>query len=827
VWPDCHAVMRNERTSGPSSTIVGCRARQRRGGRESQCKPPSGERAAASRPTLSMIFRSVNASVKHPAFLSGLEKLVMASAAATKGRSLPLSLAYVGGFAITLFCFVSAWQTYAFLYIGRDGQYALVTSNAYRDWANPFDVTSINPLQGMTSMLVAINPYVNPGEWIFFTQASIGTKVLISYIVYFLEVEITTFALGLSIGFSAPVAFAAATWVAILLFPPYNYVFGLHAWIGTAPIYGHTMALCNLALICFFYVGDTRWVRRGVPMCWALNCSFATGIFALIVAILLAAPFYNGGMLIGLGIAGVAIFLASPTREQLLWRVGAGGYVVALGLVWNFPDFFLAARAYSVRFADTVLPLPAIDAPSLLSASNIAHARVLLCAWSVVCDRFPDLPFALTSSYWVHGSILAGGVAGWISLPKPTSRICLYVAGLWASLLIFWSLGALGLTPGSRFSPLYFYLMLYPLLALLSVSGVAVAADAILRNRRTPSLPIEVAAVGLVTAGVVILSAWMGVGFSTVSTKSVTPTPPPSTRIVDILRQEIRLRPADAFRGVVATVYGTRGGTMRRALGLTSDEPVRLGQFESYLRLAATSGSSHDLLDLWRWSIPTISEYGQGVSATLAFFVKHLLSGEGDEKELHFALPTAVNADVLRSMGVLFIVTDAAVASDKAFLRETISLKEGAAINLYELPHPNLGTYSPTTLITLTSTSDFLLQVQRAPNIFETHAFVEGSWDAQLVPARNARLIFENRGVHISARSDGRSALLLPVQFSNCYRWTGQPPGSVRLIRANLIHTLVLFERSIDLHLRWRYHFWRGGGCRWQDIRELKALGLL
>ena len=217
----------------------------------------------------------------------------------------------------------------------------------------------------------------------------------------------------------------------------------------------------------------------------------------------------------------------------------------------------------------------------------------------------------------MHGSILAGGVAGWISLPKPASRICLYIAGVWVSLLIFWASVALGLLPGSQFSPLYFYLMLYPLLALLSVSGIAFATNAILRNSRgvLTRMSTEVAAVGLVTIGVIALSVWMRVGFGAVSTKSVTPTPPPSTRIVDILRQEIRLRPGEAFRGAVATVYGARGGTMRPVLGLSPDEPVRFGQFESYLRLAAVSGSSHDLLDLWRWSIPTISEYGQGISA--------------------------------------------------------------------------------------------------------------------------------------------------------------------------------------------------------------------
>ena len=80
--------------------------------------------------------------------------------------------------------------------------------------------------------------------------------------------------------------------------------------------------------------------------------------------------------------------------------------------------------------------------------------------------------------------------------------------------------------------------------------------------------------------------------------------------------------------------------------------------------------------------------------------------------------------------------------------------------------------------------------------------------------------------VHVTARSAGASALLLPVQFSHCFRVMGDRAGAVKMLRANLIHTLLLFERDLDIRLRWEFSFWRNRGCRLRDAEEVRALGL-
>ena len=77
---------------------------------------------------------------------------------------------YVIAYAVTLASFIVIWFNHPILlYIGRDANLSLWLSKAYADWAYPLDVTAMNPLQGMTSMLMPINPYFNPGTWIFQT----------------------------------------------------------------------------------------------------------------------------------------------------------------------------------------------------------------------------------------------------------------------------------------------------------------------------------------------------------------------------------------------------------------------------------------------------------------------------------------------------------------------------------------------------------------------------------------------------------------------------------------------------------------------------------
>src|SRR5262245_51599301 len=130
---------------------------------------------------------------------------------------------YITAYLVTLICFIVIWFRYpTILYIGRDADLSIWLNKAYLDWAHPFDVTSMNPMQGMTSMLMAMNPYFNPAVWVFSTHVHETLKIVISFIIYFFEITLSTFALGVTLGFSRPFSFVSALWLAFLLFRPFN-----------------------------------------------------------------------------------------------------------------------------------------------------------------------------------------------------------------------------------------------------------------------------------------------------------------------------------------------------------------------------------------------------------------------------------------------------------------------------------------------------------------------------------------------------------------------------------------------------------------------------
>jgi hypothetical protein len=118
--------------------------------------------------------------------------------------------------------------------------------------------------------------------------------------------------------------------------------------------------------------------------------------------------------------------------------------------------------------------------------------------------------------------------------------------------------------------------------------------------------------------------------------------------------------------------------------------------FETFLqKLAVDTGNSHDLLDLWWLDIPTLSEYGQGLSKPLLFFVSNILNATQDAQYSNFAFPRLANVDVLRAMGVRFLITDLAIPEERARVARVVRLKDGIDLHLYELPNPNIAGFSP------------------------------------------------------------------------------------------------------------------------------------
>ena len=76
-----------------------------------------------------------------------------------------------------------------------------------------------------------------------------------------------------------------------------------------------------------------------------------------------------------------------------------------------------------------------------------------------------------------------------------------------------------------------------------------------------------------------------------------------------------------------------------------------------------------------------------------------------------------------------------------------------------------------------------------------------------------------------TAAAPGSAMLLLPIQFTNCWRMESEnnldPP---RILRANIVQTGIVFKNNVDVTLRFDFEPWRAS-CRVQDARDLSQYG--
>jgi hypothetical protein len=93
------------------------------------------------------------------------------------------------------------------------------------------------------------------------------------------------------------------------------------------------------------------------------------------------------------------------------------------------------------------------------------------------------------------------------------------------------------------------------------------------------------------------------------------------------------------------------------------------------------------------------------------------------------------------------------------------------------------------------------------------------------VPVSRVRLVAVRDGYQLTAAARGTAMLVLPVQFSHCWRAEALAGKDLpRILRANVVQTGILFEHDLDVRLRFDFEPWRAD-CRRQDARDLKLFG--
>lgn len=321
---------------------------------------------------------------------------------------------------------------------------------------------------------------------------------------------------------------------------------------------------------------------------------------------------------------------------------------------------------------------------------------------------------------------------------------------------------------------------------------------------------------------------------TSVVSNQIFPTPLPtytlrSNKVVDLLQKEIGIGIGREFRGSALTMPTEYHkdlnpyGIWRRETTFTYSRAYFGNDFGGY--------------GLRDHNIPTLDQFSHNITPQFYIVTRELMSRvEVDKFDRHFAAVTRINERILALLGARFLVADYDLPVGRQVLSWPLpepgrghmaALKlQKSPMRVFEIEHPNVGNYSPTEVIVARSARS-TIQYMADPSFDGRKSLITADLPAteKLVPASGARMVVQEGGVRLEATSSGTSALVLPVQFSNC--WQIVSGTKARLLRANLLQLGVLFSGELKIELRQIFGPFGHSGCRIEDARDTEKLRMV
>jgi hypothetical protein len=243
----------------------------------------------------------------------------------------------------------------------------------------------------------------------------------------------------------------------------------------------------------------------------------------------------------------------------------------------------------------------------------------------------------------------------------------------------------------------------------------------------------------------------------------------------------------------------------------------------------------HDIVsvaNLWSEGVPTLNEYSQLLTPQFVYLQVELFK---HEPAMNLSWPWVGPSgpyDVLfkafQALGVRYVLNHAPfhAADERKFTARSVRRYQPpeppAEWQIYELPDPNVGNYSPTEIVLAGSAAEIIAGLANTDFDFRRQVILSAG-QGPLVAARDMRLTMNRGGgFHISGHSDGTSLVILPQQFTNCLKASD---SRVRIVRANLMWTGVVFSGDIDTDIWFGYGMF-SPGCRRDDLADMRRLGL-
>ena len=271
-----------------------------------------------------------------------------------------------------------------------------------------------------------------------------------------------------------------------------------------------------------------------------------------------------------------------------------------------------------------------------------------------------------------------------------------------------------------------------------------------------------------------------------------------------------------------------------------SDDSPFTGRFESFLlqqndrQLAFSQyseevvktiqkqfGSSFRFGDLWKFNVPTLVEYHANFSPRSYELTKTLLSSQNYTFARTGSFFTKLRIDQAELLGVSKAVTNSPIQE----LRPNFIIRSGdKRLYFYKLRNPNLGQVSPANVVVVDSLNELKRKIQSVGDLKSTVLVEKHFTDRLAMPATTSSLKLVRGGYRIIAKSNGKSMILLPIEYSSCYTFYPQKHDkTLELVDANIAMTLVVFDRVAEFEMKYRHGPFINPFCKFRDFARYRS----
>ena len=225
--------------------------------------------------------------------------------------------------------------------------------------------------------------------------------------------------------------------------------------------------------------------------------------------------------------------------------------------------------------------------------------------------------------------------------------------------------------------------------------------------------------------------------------------------------------------------------------------------------------------------IPLLNDYSHNMTPyAYKFYEAFFFDSAITQRRNHFIF-SMKNLDLYSLLGVKFFVAKSGGSWQNVVSSQSSVIASSRTINdesIIELKNVNVGDYSPTTVyIAKTMAETFRIMTL---NDFSTSKDVvlKRDLDAKLVPVNKSRLTIINGDLLVEAESNGVSLIVLPLEFSSCLNFSENSDSSYFLGAqlADGLLTAVVFDKNLDLNIKFRSGLFGNSGCRLEDLKNFR-----